>query len=271
MMSSRGRILIVALCVSLLPASAGAAGPPRDSPRPSVACSAGVCVTHFQAEIRGTQNTSWKLPYQRVGAADCYHVPYASGEGNQQIRFAGYGLVEAKRVGHNAPTFSYLHKGRSRPGIGEGHAGIDRAGHRVTHVENGPCGPSHDPDYDSFSECGSQSHHWTYQLESPQRDRVALSGDEALGSLASGATFTYCPLMWTGITGVSDLGYLYDGFSEKLPAGDLFNPEFGKIILLGHRSFADPSRSYSQITGKTRIQWTVSLTRVAHRRFPIGR
>jgi len=271
MMCSRGRILIVAVCAALLPASATAAGATLDSTRPTVVCSAGVCVTHFRAQISGTQSTSWKLPYQRAGAADCYHVPYVSGEGNQQIRFAGSGLVEAKRVGHNAPTFSYLHQGRSRPGIGEGHAGINRVGHRVKHVENGPCGPSHDPDYDSFSECGSQSHHWTYQLESPQRDRVALSGDEALGSLASGATFTYCPLMWTGITGVGDLGYLYDGFSEKLPAGDLFNREFGKIILLGHRSFADPSRSYSGITGKTRIQWTVSLTRVAHRRFPIGR
>ena len=74
----------------------------------------------------------------------------------------------------------------ARPGIGEGHAGINRGGHRVTHVENGPCGPSHDPDYDSFGECGSQSHHWTYQLASPQRDRVALSGDEALGSLTYG-------------------------------------------------------------------------------------
>ena len=72
---------------------------------------------------------------------------------------------------------------------------------------------------------------------------MALSGDEALGSLASGATFAFCPLMSTGITGVGDLGYLYDGFSEQLPAGDLFNPEFGKIILLGRRDFADPSPS----------------------------
>jgi hypothetical protein len=155
-----------------------------------------------------TQNISWKLPYQRAGAADCYHVPNVSGEGNQQIRFAGSGLVEATRVGHNAPTFSYMHGGRTRPGIGEGHAGIDRVGHRVRHVESGPCGPSNEPDYDSFSECGSQSHHWTYRLESPQRNRVALSGDEALGSLASGATFAFCPLMSTGITGVGDLGYL---------------------------------------------------------------
>ena len=100
---------------------------------------------------------------------------------------------------------------------------------------------------------------------------MALSGDEALGSLASGATFAFCPLMSTGITGVGDLGYLYDGFSETLPAGDLFNREFGKIILLGHRDFADPSPSFSGITGKTRIRWTVSLTRVAHRRFPIAR
>jgi hypothetical protein len=100
---------------------------------------------------------------------------------------------------------------------------------------------------------------------------VALSGDEALGSLASGASFAYCPLLSTGITGVADLGYLYDGFSEKLPAADLFNPEFGKIILLGHRNFADPSHSYSRVTGATRIRWTISLTRVAHRRFPIGR
>ena len=90
-MSSRVRILIVALCASLLPASATAAGATLDSPRPTVVCSAGVCVTHFKAHISGTQNTSWKLPYQRAGAADCYHVPYVSGEGNQQIRFAGSG------------------------------------------------------------------------------------------------------------------------------------------------------------------------------------
>jgi hypothetical protein len=271
MIRSRSRFLIVALCASLLPASASAAGTTRDSARPAVACSGGVCVTHFQAQISGTQSTSWKLPYQRAGAADCYHVPYVSGEGNQKIRFAGSGLVEARRVGHNAPTFSYLYRGRTRSGIGEGHAGIDRGGHRVRHVENGPCGPSHDPDYDSFSECGSQARHWTYQLESPQRNRVALSGDEALGSLASGATFAFCPLMSTGISGVGDLGYLYDGFSEQLPARDLFNPEFGKLILLGRRDFADPSPSYLGITGKTRIRWTVSLTRVAHRRFPIAR
>ncbi len=274
MIPSRGRFLIVALCASLLPvlpASATAAGATLDSARPPVACSGGVCVTHFQAQISGTQDTSWKLPYQRGGAADCYHVPYVSGEGSQQIRFAGSGLVEATRVGHNAPTFSYLHRGRTRPGIREGHAGINRVGHRVLHVENGPCGPSHEPDHDAFSECGSQSHHWTYQLESPQRNRVALSGDEALGSLASGATFAYCPLMSTGITGIGDLGSLYDGFSEQLPAGDLFNAEFGKIILLGHHDFAGPPQAYSGLTGKTRIRWTVSLTRVAHRRFPIAR
>ena len=190
-----------------------------------------------------TQNTSWKLPYQRAGAADCYHVPNVSGEGNQQIRFAGSGLVEATRVGHNAPTFSYMHGGRTRPGIGEGHAGIDRVGHRVRHVESGPCGPSNEPDYDSFSECGSQSHHWTYRLESPQRNRVAAVRRRGTRQPRLGRDLRLLPLMSTGITGVGDLGYLYDGFSEQLPAGDLFNPEFGKIILLGRRDFADPSPS----------------------------
>jgi hypothetical protein len=220
-------------------------------------------------EVSGSQVTTWKYPYQRRGAADCYHVPYASGQGQQSIDFTGSGLVEATRFREGGPSsFEYLLRGKVRPGIGEGHATIDRVAHLITHIAPGPCGAGSDVgDHDAATGCGRRDEHWTYELDVPHRDEVALSAGTALGSLVPG--FDGCPLLATGIPNEYGLGDLYAGFSESLPARELFSSKLGKIILFGSRTFGENPSTLLGTSGHTDVKWTITLTRIPHGVFPV--
>jgi hypothetical protein len=260
-------VACAALCASLL-ASAVAAARTKHTRTPTVHCVRGFCVTHFLVEISGSQTTAWKYPYQRRGAADCYHVPYARADGQQSIDFTGSGLVEATRFGGGPLSFEYLLHGKTRSGIGEGHATIDRTAHMITHIDPGPCGAGSDVgDHDAASGCGRRDEHWTYDLDVPHPDEVALSAGTALGSLVPG--FDGCPLLATGIPSVYELSDLYAGFSEPLPARELFSSKLGKIILFGRRTFGDNPSTRLGTTGKTDVNWTITLTRIPHAVFPI--
>jgi hypothetical protein len=147
-------VLVIALCALSVP-SLAVARPKRHPQSPPVRCVRGACVTHFLVEINGVQQTNWRLPFQRLGAADCFHVPYASGNGAQRIQFAGTGLVEATRFGRGAATFEYLRRGNVKSGIGAGAAHIARSGSYVVKVDPGPCGSnSNVGTYQKFHGCG---------------------------------------------------------------------------------------------------------------------
>ena len=260
-------VVCAVLCVSSLPSIAAARA--RHPRKPvTVHCVLNVCATHFLVEISGSQVTAWKYPYQRRGAADCYHVPYASGQGEQSVDFTGSGLVEATQARGGLPSFEYLLHGRARSGIGEGHATIDRVAHLITHIDPGPCGAGNDVgDHDAATGCGRRDEHWSYELDVPIRDEVALSAGTVLGSLVPG--FDGCPLLATGIPNEYELGGLYGGFSEPLPARELFSSKLGKIILFGRRTFGDNPSTLLGTSGHTDIQWTITLTRIPHAVFPI--
>ena len=229
----------------------------------------GDCVTHFLVEITGSQQTNWRFPFQRVGAADCYHVPYASGDGAQRIQFAGSGVVEATRFGRGAASFEYLRQGRVRSGIGAGTAHIARFGSYVRTVDPGPCGASKDVGtYQNFHGCGQIRQDWTYDLDAAPRNRVALSAGLALGSLVT--SFDGCPVLWSGLPGGAPADDVYNGVTGRLSAGDLFNRSIGTITVVGRGAFAEkPSYSRLGVTGQTQVQWSVTFTRISHNSFPV--
>ena len=63
---------------------------------------------------------------------------------------------------------------------------------------------------------------------------------------------------------------MYSGVTGRLSAGDLFNRSIGTITVVGRGAYAEtPSYSRLGVTGQTQIQWTVTLTRIAHNSFPV--
>ena len=267
-MRPRYALLIVALTALSVPCLA-VARPKRHHQPPTVRCLHGDCVTHFLVEIKGSQQTDWRFPFQRVGAADCYHVGYASGDGAQRIEFAGSGVVEATRFGRGGASFEYLRQGRVKPGIGAGTAHIARFGSYVRTVDPGPCGASHDVGtYQNFHGCGQARQDWTYDLESASRNRVALNSGLALGPLVT--SFEGCPILWSGLPGGAPADDVYIGVTGRLSAGDLFNRSIGTITVVGRGAFAEnPSYSRLGVTGQTQVQWSVTLTRISHSSFPV--
>jgi hypothetical protein len=270
-MKSRNAVLTIVLFVFALSVpSLAAARPTRHRQPPSVRCVGGACVTHFLVEITGSQQTNWRFPFQRVGAADCYRVPYASGDGAQRIQFDGTGLVEATRIGRGAATFEYLRQGRVRSGIGAGAAHIARYASWVSKVDPGPCGATTDVGtYQKFHGCGQTGQKWTYELEASSANRVALDAGTELGSLVPGFSSS-CPVLWSGLPGGAPADGLYIGLTGRLPASELFDQSVGKITLAAHHVFAEKD-VYSPlgITGQTAVQWTVTFTRLSHDGFPV--
>ena len=225
-------------------------------------------MTHFLVEINGVQQTNWRFPFQRLGAADCFHVPYASGNGAQRIQFAGGGLVEATRFGPGAATFEYLRRGKVKSGIGAGAAHIARSGSYVVKVDPGPCGSnSNVGTYQRFHGCGQVSQDWSYDLLASSATQVALSADTELGSLTP--DFSDCPLLWSGLPAGARADGFYIGVTGRLPASQLFDPRATTISVIGHHAFAEKSPSWDHgMTGQTSIQWTITFTRISHDGFP---
>lgn len=65
---------------------------------------------------------------------------------------------------------------------------------------------------------------------------------------------------------------LYGGFTVSLPAKLLFDPTANKIVLHGTRNYSDPPTDPldSGTTASTQISWTITLTRIAHKQFPLA-
>jgi hypothetical protein len=264
----RHAVLIIVLSALSVP-SLAAARPKHHRKPPTVQCTRGDCVTHFLVEITGSQQTNWRFPFQRVGAADCYHVPYASGDGAQRIQFAGSGVVEATRFGRGAVSFEYLRQGKVRSGIGAGTAHIARFGSYVRTVDPGPCGAGKDVGtYQNFHGCGQARQNWTYDLDPSPRNRVALSAGLSLGTLVT--DFDGCPVLWSGLPGGAPADDVYSGVTGRLSAADLFNKSIGTITVVGRGAFAEkPAYSRLGVTGQTQVQWTVTFTRISHNSFPV--
>jgi hypothetical protein len=268
----RRLVSIGAACAML-----GAAGPAvantRHHSRPMVECAVTICVTHFRTQITGQQYTSWNIPAQHSGG-NCYEVPWIKGSGEQNASFTGSGsVVEAIRIGNGSPSFEMLVPGHLRPqeGIGEGPASISREGSLVTWATGGPCGDNHVPSTEHFSGCGSGHERWTFGFGSDSANRVSLGGDAVVPSLST--NFDNCPLEWTGSEAISgnETG-LFGGFTVPLPNRELFSNAQNKIIVHGRFFAADPPPTggpYRGLTGETLVTWTVTLTRIAHKQFPI--
>ena len=229
----------------------------------------GPCVTHFLVDVAGSQVTTWKFPYQRVGAADCYQVPYRSGHGQQQIDFSGTGVTEAIGSAQMRPTFEYLLHGTTQLGIGHGPIHLQRTASLMIHIDPGPCGSTKDVgDHETAHGCGGSDWQASYDLTYTSLGEVALSTGLA-GPGPTGVSLDGCPLLATGTPDMYGSSSLYSGFSEKLPASELFNGKLGKIILFGGRTFSARQPSLLGVTGQTSVHWTITLTRIAHSVFPI--
>jgi hypothetical protein len=231
----------------------------------TVRCVRGICATHFEVEINGSETTTWKMPFQRAGAANCFEVPYISGRGTQRTQFAGSGVVEATTGARGSTSFEYLRGGEARPGIGEGHATVTRTAQLVTHVTPGPCGANKSVgDHDSARNCGSHSYRWIFDASAGD-DQIAIDGDTPVAILV--APFEGCPLLETG-TPNADIPNL-NSFTAALPRSELFDHNLGKIIVFGSHTFSDTPPNRGNVTGRTQIKWTLTLTRIPHRVFPL--
>jgi hypothetical protein len=76
--------------------------------------------------------------------------------------------------------------------------------------------------------------------------------------------------VWTGLPGGAPADDVYSGVTGRLSTGDLFNRSVGTIAVVGRGAYAEaPTYSRLGVTGQTQVQWTVTLTRIAHNSFPI--
>jgi hypothetical protein len=267
-------VSIAAACATLCAAGPALARAPRSHGQPMVRCAVTICITHFRVQVAGQQYTSWVVPEQKAGGGDCYQQPWVKGDGEQSVKFSGSAsLVEAMRIAEGDPTLEMRIPGQVKPedGIAEGDGSVSRQGSLIHWVTGGQCGANQRPQTNSISGCGGGVDRWVFEFGSDAAGRVALSGGPAVPSL--GGKFDMCPLLWTGSEAISgnDEG-LYSGFTVPLPNRELFDAKARKIIVHGRYFAADPpppGEPYSGLTGETLVQWTVTLTRIAHEQFPI--
>jgi len=260
-----GRTAAVIAALACLP-GVGAAQAHKRHARPVVSCYGQFCTTHFRVTITGEQITAWRIPYQHIGVASCYQVGYVEGMGGQRIRFSGSGLVEASGSRGGEPSFEVLSGGHVVNGIGIGSAELRRYGHKTFHGEPGQCG-GEAKTVEEMRGCGSERQRWKYFLTTAHHRSVELDGVQDPVPLVAPLDLTYCPLFGNGLPGGGDLTDLYNGFDVSLGDEQLFDRKLAKIVLTADRTFNQQVPTPLGITGTTVVQWTITLTRVAHARF----
>jgi hypothetical protein len=232
----------------------------------AVPAHASMQTARFYVTAEGKQDIHWSEPKHST-YKDCYNDYWTEGKGSEHVDFRaprtkllvtsfGHGIVQMQvgswnPIGTAAGT-AWLAKGS-----------IDRSGSYRIGADVGTCGTGGRPTTDTGPyDCGRLSVPFAGSLALANGKLSLLLGLPETTSTAPRG-FARCPMKAPDTVapgGLTPIG-------SALPARDLLNPAYGKLIVLGHKDFefrtAPGQLGFGGVlTSHAEVRWTVTLTRV---------